>query len=163
MKPLNLFCLLSILSSQLVTAQAFENKSSKKKLEFFSLALTNSHTAMPFGRFSSLLYKEMHPGAEIGTGFTWSKKKKHAWTQSLKAAYSYHGYVQHSFMLYTEGGYSCKVFKDFIGNARIGAGYLLSKEDSKVFTLNNEGEYTESNKFGRSHAMASFSIGISKP
>lgn len=144
------------------SSQSATEKISKKRLQYLSLAVTNSHTAMPFGSFSALFYKELHPGVEVGTGINWKEKKKHDWFQTLKVGYSYHRFVQHSFMIYTETGYHYKFAKGFAANVKLGGGYLLSKEDSKVFVLNSKGEYEISKKIGRSHGMATLSFGVSK-
>ena len=156
------FCLLALLNCAGASSQSTQKKNTSKGLQYFSLAATNSHTAMPCGSFAALFYEEFHPGVEMGTGLSWSEKKKHDWFQTLKLGYSYHRFVQHSLMLYTEVGYRYKFPKGFAANAKLGGGYLFSKEDSKVFVLNSKGEYEQSEKFGRSHGMATLSLGVNK-
>ena len=85
MKHLIIFSLLFALSAQ----------AQKKKQKFISLAVTNSQTATPFGKFSGLLFKDLHPGMEAGLGFNWKTKKKHDWFQEFKAGYFFHRFVQH--------------------------------------------------------------------
>ena len=155
-------CILISIFCGSASGQQAEQKTSKNRLQYLSLAVNNSHTTLPYGSFVSLLYEELHPGIELGTGINWSEKKKHDWFQTLKVGYSYHRFIQHSFMFYTEGGYRYKFPEGFSANARLGAGYLLSVEDSKVFVLNDKGEYQTANKLGRSHGMATLSLGISK-
>lgn len=162
MKLKFLCCFFFLLIGLLGFGQSVNKKSPRLKFESLSLSVTNSHTAMPYASFSGLLFKEYHPGVEIGTGFTWKEKKKHDWFQTIKTGYSYHQFVQHSWMLYTELGYRYKLPAGFSANAKLGAGYLHSKEDSEVFILGEDGQYKKSEKFGRSHGMASFSIGAAK-
>ena len=157
MKANIFFCLLSALISMPGWAQ-----SNKKRPEFIAVSATNSHTVMPYGSFAALFYKEFHPGVEITTGFNWTEKKNHDWFQTFKVGYSYHEFVQHSLMFYTEVGYRHKLPAGFSANVKLGGGYLHSKEDSKVFVLDEKGEYNLNEKFGRSHGMATFAIGAAK-
>lgn len=133
-----------------------------RRLEYISVSLTNSHIEMPYGSFSRLFYEKFHPGAEIGTGFNWHSKSRHDLVQTLRLGYTYHRFVQHTLMLYTELGYRYKLPLAMSAIAKIGGGYLHSKEDSKVFVLGDDGEYRTTGKFGRPHGMASFSLGVSK-
>ena len=157
-----LLCIFVFIHCVNASSQPAKRETSKKRLQYISLAVNNSHTALPFGSFAGLFYEELHPGIEIGTVINWSEKKKHDWFQTMKAGYSYHRFVQHSLMFYTEAGYRYKFPEGFAANAKLGGGYLLSREDSKVFVLNNKGEYELSKEFGRSHGMATLSFGISK-
>ena len=86
---------------------------------------------MPCGSFAALFYEEFHPGVEVGTGFNWSKKKKHDWFQTLKVGYSYHRFVQHSLMLYTEVGYRYKFPKGFAVNAKLEADTFFQRKIQK--------------------------------
>ena len=106
--------------------------------------------------------KDLHPGFEIGTSIIWKEKKKHAWIQTLKLGYSYHRFVQHTAVIYTETGYRVKFPAGFYATAKLGLGYMHSKEDSEVFVLTEEGKYERSPKFGRSHAMSGLTTEISK-
>jgi len=156
------FCLIAILFCCDTSGQTNQPGSRKKRPEYLAISVTNSHTAMPFRDFSELVYKEYHPGIEVSTGFNWTQKNKHSWFQTIKAGYSYHKFVQHSFMVYTEFGYRHKLPLSFSVNAKFGGGYMHSKEDSEVFILDENGEYKQSEKFGRSHPMATFSVGAGK-
>jgi hypothetical protein len=151
-----------LLSALLFCISAFsQNNSTVKKLNYFHFALSNSHTAMPYGSFSQLFYKEFHPGVEIGTGLNWSVKKKHDWYQTFKLGYSYHEFVQRTLMLYSEFGYRYKFPLGISGFSSLGAGWMRSLQDAEVFTMNEDGEYVNAKK-GRYHGMATFSIGASK-
>ena len=109
MKPFIIIALLLALNCLHSNAQ---QQTGKRKLTHLSLSFTNSHTAMPFGKFSSLITENYHPGLEFSTGFDWKTGKKHDWTQSFNVGYSYHRWVQHSLMLYSEAGYRYKFGQD---------------------------------------------------
>jgi hypothetical protein len=138
-----------------------KNNSANKKLDHFHFSLSNSHTAMPYGSFCKLFYKEFHPGVEIGTGFNWKAKKKHDWFQTFNLSYSYHEFVQRSLMLYSEFGYRYKFPPGISGSTSIGGGWMRSVQDAEVFKLQEDGEYVNAKK-GRYHGMATFSIALSK-
>jgi len=161
MKPTLLFFFAGLFCCCELTAQEKRPPHPVKSLEYISIAVTNSHTAMPFASFSKLFYKDFHPGVEIGTGFDWQKKKKHEWIQSLSIGYSYHAFVQRSLMLYTEFGYRYKFPIGISATTKIGGGYLHSIQDAEVFVLDKNGEYVNAKK-GRSHAMASLTFNIAK-
>ncbi|MGZ8537329.1 MAG: hypothetical protein ACXWV9_03650 [Flavisolibacter sp.] len=172
MKTSAYFCILVLLlavltsSAQKNTGEATSDGQKKseplfKKLDHISLSFSNSHTAMPYGSFSKLFYKEFHPGLEVGTGLNWKTAKKHDWIQTVNLQYSYHRFIQHTLMLYTEGGYRYKIIKGLDLTGKLGVGYMLAIEDSKVFELNDKGEYEEINN-GRSHLMGALSFQVDK-
>ena len=134
----------------------------KRKYDHLSFALTTSHTAFPFGSFSKLFTEEFHPGFEIGTGFNWRIKRKHDWFQTIQFGYSYHRFVQHSLVLYSETGYRYKFLKTFSAEAKIGAGYMHAIPVGKIFRLKEDGTYQKKTNLGRPQAMAAFSAGIHK-
>ncbi len=142
-------------------AYSQKTKSATKKLNYIHVAFSNSHTAMPYGSFSQLFYKEFHPGGEIGTDFDWKVKKKHDWFQTFKLGYSYHEFVQRSLMLYSEFGYRYKFPLGISAFSSIGAGWMRAIQDAEVFTLHDDGEYVNAKK-GRFHGMATFNVGVSK-
>jgi hypothetical protein len=141
----------------------YENTSAQKhKLDHYSFAFTTLHTAYPFGAFSSLFYKEFHPGFEIGTGFNWKAKEKHDWFQTFEFGYAYHRFVQHTIALYSEFGYRYKFLKTFSAEAKLGIGYLHAIVDSKIYVLEDDGIYQKKTNLGHPQAMASFSLGVNK-
>jgi len=141
----------------------YDNASAQKhKLDHYSFAFTTLHTAYPFGSFSSLFYKEFHPGFEIGTGFNWITKEKHDWFQTFEFGYSYHRFIQHSIALYSEFGYRYKFLKTFSAEAKFGAGYLHAIPDSKIYVLKDDGVYQKKTNLGHPQAMVGFSLGINK-
>lgn len=134
----------------------------KHRPDYFSIAFTTLHTAFPFGSFSDLFTKEFHPGFELGTGFNWKSRTKHDWFQTFKFGYSYHRFIQHSVVLYSEFGYRYKFSKGFSIAAKIGGGYLHAIPVEKIFKLQEDGTYKKKTNLGRPQAMASFSLGITK-
>jgi hypothetical protein len=138
-----------------------QNNSANRKLNQIEVAVSNSHTALPFGSFSQLFYKEFHPGMEIGTGFNWATKPKHDCYQTFKLSYSYHQFVQRTLMLYSEFGYRYKFPLGISASTSLGAGWMRSIQDAEVFTAENDGEYVNAKK-GRYHGMATFTIGAAK-
>jgi hypothetical protein len=137
---------LYIFTSFPVFSQKDSTHSSRFQPDHWSIAFTNNHTAYPFASFSALVTGEWHPGFELGTGFNWSKRKKHDWYQELKLGYFNHQFVQHGIPLYTNFGYRYKFSKHFTAQAGIGAGMLLSIPDHKRYKLDSEGNYEAHNK-----------------
>ena len=153
MKHLIIFSLLLSLSAQ-VLAQ-------KKKQKFISLAVTNSQTAMPFEKFSSLLFKDFHPGVEAGIGFNWKAKEKHEWFQEFKAGYFQHRFVQHGIPIYTNLGYRYKFSPKLSAEVLLGGGYLHSIPATAKLKLDENGEYQSNKGIGRMQAMVNFSTRLS--
>ena len=145
-----------------LNAPAQNHKEKKHKPDHISIAFTTMHTTFPFGSFSALFTKEFHPGFEIATGFNWKTKKKHDWFQTFDVGYSYHRFVQHSFVLYSEFGYRYKFLKTFSAAAKLGAGYLHAIPVGKIFELKEDGTYKKKANLGRPQAMAGFSMDIAK-
>lgn len=145
-----------------LNAPAQNTKTKKHKPDHISIAFTTLHTAFPFGSFSSLFTKEFHPGFEIATGFNWKTRKKHDWFQTFDVGYSYHRFVQHSFVLYSELGYRYKFLKTFSVSTKLGVGYLHAIPVGKIFVLKEDGTYKKKANLGRPQAMAGFSMDIAK-
>lgn len=148
MKHLIIFSLLFALSAQ----------AQKKKQKFISLAVTNSQTATPFGKFSGLLFKDLHPGMEAGLGFNWKTKKKHDWFQEFKAGYFFHRFVQHGIPVYTNLGYRYKFSPKLSAEALLGGGYLHSIPATAKLKLDENGEYQNNKGIGRMQAMVNFGL-----
>lgn len=125
--------------------QAQQNDSAKhakkRKLDHWSAAFTNNHTAYPFSSFTKLVTGTWHPGFEIGSGFNWSSKKKHDWYQEFKLGYFYHQFVQHGIPLYTNFGYRYKFNAHWRAQLGLGAGALFSIPDHQRYKLNSAGDY----------------------
>jgi hypothetical protein len=152
------FLLLSILCS---VCSVFGQQKHKEK--YLVAAVTNAHTATPFGSFSRLFTKDFHPGFEMGAGINWQTKPKHDWFQELRFGYFYHRWVQHSISIYSEFGYRYKMPLGFALEARLGGGYCRVIVANQVFTdgFDKNRQYTKITS-GRSQAIITTSIGISK-
>jgi hypothetical protein len=134
----------------------------QKKPWAWSIALTNAHTAQPFGSFGRLLYRDWHPGVEAGMSFSRSAKKNHEWFQTINAGYFYHRWVQHTISLYSELGYRYKLPLHFAAGAKLGIGYLHAIADSKVYKIDAETGIKKKTNLGRPQGMASFSLELQK-
>ncbi len=134
-----------------------------RQLNEISIAFSNSQPAMPFGKFSTLFSGNHHPGVELSTGFNWKTKPKHDWTQSFNLGYSYHRWVQHSIVLYTETGYRYKLPAGFSIESKIGLGYMRSIVATETFSDGVEdGKQYSKITSGRSQMVASLSFGAAK-
>jgi len=133
--------------------------SAQRKKEI-GIAITNSNTAFPFSKFSSLFSGVFHPGIELNYGFNWKSKKKHDWVQNIKVSYFYHRFMQHGISLYTDLGYRYKFTQHISADAAMGFGYMHSIPATAVLKLNDEGEYENGKGIGRAQAIAPFTLGI---
>lgn len=162
MKPNPIFsCWIILLLSTGLSAQ--ESKREKRKLTHVGIAFTNSHTAMPFGSLSKLITGNHHPGVEFSTGLIWKSKPRHNWIQTFNAGYSYHRWVQHSLLLYSEIGYRYKFPAGFFAEAKLGGGYMRAIITTETFAAGvKEGQQYGKILSGRSHGIASLGFGIGK-
>jgi len=149
--------LMPVLSAQ-------ENSHAKKfRPNHISVAATTMHTAAPFASFSSLFVKDYHPGIELASGFNWKSRKRHDLVQTVRTGYSYHRWVQHSIVLYTDFGYRYKFPKDFAASAKLGGGYMRAIVASEVFADGQaHGEQYSKITSGRSQAIVTAGFSISK-
>lgn len=134
-----------------------------RKLNEISIAFSNSQPAMPFGKFTSMFSGNHHPGVELSTSFNWKTKPKHEWTQTFNLGYSYHRWVQHSIVLYTETGYRYKLPAGFSVESKLGLGYMRAIVATETFSDGVEdGKQYSKITSGRSQMVASLSFGVSK-
>lgn len=138
----------------------FVNLSAQKfRPHYSSMAVTTSHTAFPFGNFSSLFTKEFHPGFEVAAGFDLKSKEKHDWFLELKSGYFYHRFVQHGIPVYANLGYRYKLNSQFSAETSLGLGYMHSIPATSKFKLEN-GEYVNNKGVGRMQGMVNFALGL---
>jgi hypothetical protein len=135
----------------------------RKKQGYITAAITNAHTAKPFGSFSALFSKEMHPGFEVGAGINWSSKPRHDWYQEFRFGYFYHHYVQHSLSFYTEFGYRFKLPWNMALEGGLGGGFTRVIVASEVFVdgLEKDRQYTHIVS-GRTQAIVTTSFALNK-
>ena len=113
--------------------------------------------------FLKLFTGNYHPGAEVSTGFDWKTKTRHDWIQSFSLGYSYHRWVQHSIVLYTELGYRYKFPAGFSFETRLGGGYMRAILATETFSDGVEdGKQYSKITSGRSQGIATLSFGINK-
>jgi len=156
-------CLLMMIICTMTAAQQPPVNAKKRKLNEVSVAFSNSQPAMPFGKLSTLFTGNYHPGVELSTSFNWKTKPKHDWTQTFNFGYSYHRWVQHSIVLYTEAGYRYKLPAGFSLDGKLGVGYMRAIIATESFSDGVEdGKQYSKISSGRSQTVASLSFGISK-
>lgn len=153
MKHLLIICLLLV--------SAIQAQAQKKKAKFISIAVTNTQTVMPFGKFSSLLYKDLHPGVEAGLDFNWKTKQKHDWFQEFKAGYFFLRFVQHGIQVYTNIGYRYKFSSALSAEMVLGGGYLHSIPATAKLKLDENGEYQNNKGIGRVQAVVNCGLRVS--
>jgi hypothetical protein len=138
--------LLSLFSFTTLIAQ-------KKRSEAISLAITNHQSAYPFNKLGALITEEKHLGFEAGYAFNWKTGKRHDWSQTFKAGYFYHRFVQHAIPIYTQLGYQYKLKEHWRFGTALGAGYLHSIPDMTVLSRNEAGDYEKDNGIGRPQVL----------
>jgi len=134
--------------------------SAQKRQKEWSLAVMNTQSAMPFGKFAGMFSDQFHPGVEGGIGFNWKTKPKHDWFQEFKAGYFFHRFVQHAIPVYADFGYRYKFSKRLASGVMIGVGYLHSIPATAKLKLDNNGEYANNKGIGRMQAMAALGLQI---
>jgi hypothetical protein len=148
------FLLLLLLPVSLLRAQPNNHH------KYLSIAFTNAHTARPFGSFSSLFYKDFHPGIEAGYGSILKKAKNHMLSAELRMGYLYHRWVQHNIAFSLNGGYHYKISSWSVG-VKPGIGYQLSIPDSKVFEITGNNLEAKGNVL-RSQFIANVGLSVDK-
>ena len=133
---------------------------SAQKQKYLGMALFNTQTDLPFGKFSGLFTKEFHPGFEATYGENISTGKNHEWYLELKVAYFFHRYVQHGIPVYLNVGYRYKINSRFSAETSIGAGYMHSIPATAKLKLNGNGDYVNNKGVGRMQAIATYGIGL---
>jgi hypothetical protein len=116
-----------------------EAQSTSTKPRYLSFAVSNSHTAKPFGSFAGLFYKDFHPGIESGYGIIEKSQKKYELFVDFKLGYLFHRWVQHNISLSVNGGYRYLLNPTWGAGAKLGVGYQLSIPTSKVYTFGDDG------------------------
>ncbi|MEO5984424.1 MAG: hypothetical protein ABIP80_02900 [Ferruginibacter sp.] len=152
MRTFMLFFLLTFHLSQLCAQKH------KPKQKYGSIALITAQPGNPFSRFSSLLYKDFHPGFEVGLGVNWWAKKRHDIFQEFKLGYFFHRFIQHGIPLYTDVGYRYKFNKTISSEILLGGGYQHAICATQKFKLNENGEYKNNAGIGRMQAIAHLSF-----
>ncbi len=127
--------------------------------KYFTVAVLNTQTDLPFSKFAGMFYKAFHPGIEFSYGKNFSVKNKHDWYYDFRLAYFYHRFVQHGVPLYSNLGYRYKFNSRWSASGELGAGYLHSIPATAKLRLNEEGVYENNKGPGRMQVNACFGIG----
>lgn len=147
----------------LISTTFLQAQTSKdKKQRYYKIAISNSHAAKPFGSFSSLFYKDFHPGLEIGYETILKDKNKNQWFLEMNLGYMFHRWVQHNISLYVDAGYRYAVTSSWSAQIKLGGGYQLSIPHSKVFIITESEGLTKKKNSGRSQVIGNLTLGISK-
>lgn len=134
----------------------------KKQSKTYPLVVSilNTSTLLPGAGKLGIWGTPLHPGFSVGTEFHKNDQIRNDWFQTVKLAYSYHQYVQHNLLLFSELGYRYHFSKAIDVEARLGLGYLHSFPDTKIYILDFNGIYRRVNPLGRSQVMGSFTLGL---
>lgn len=137
------------------------NTSSLKADEVY-FKFGNSHSALPFSRFSKLLYQEFHTSYELGKRFTLKEKNKYQWFQTANLGYFRHKFVQSGILLYSENGIA-RTFKNttFV-NAKLGLGYYHMFTGTEITKQNSNGAYEIKRDWGRPQALITLGFAVER-
>jgi hypothetical protein len=109
----NCFTVLVLFTAINVTAQ--QNK-------YISAAVVSTQTDYPFGKFTSLIGRPLHPGVEFGYGKNINPKTNKEWFLELRLGYFFHRFVQHGVPVTINFGYRHRVGDHFTLQSSLGAG-----------------------------------------
>ena len=147
----------------LITSTFLQAQTSKTESQnYYRIAVSNSHSAKPFGSFLSLFYEDFHPGIDLGYGSVLKSGSKYQFFLEGRLSYMYHRWVQHNIALYGTGGYRYLVTPSWSAEIKLGAGYQHSFANSKVFTITESEGVQKKKNFGRSQVIANLDFGVSK-
>lgn len=133
----------------------------KRPFRYVGFALNNYVAAKPITGFSKMFYSQFHPGITVSTGFNWKATEKYSWSQSFKASFFSHRYIQHSLTLYSEFGYRRRV-KNWGFTAALGGGYLHMFPGAQQFKKDDNGEWQSVSFTSRPQAIISLSLGVDR-
>lgn len=150
--------LLLLLVTGLLQAQIFRTD----RQQFYKIAVSNSHSDKPFGSFTSLFYKNFHPGLDLGYEIIMKNKNKQQSFVETRLSYMFHRFVQHNIALYANAGYRYAMIPSWAAEIKLGAGYQLSVPHSKVFTITESEGVKKKRNLGRSQVIGNLALGISK-
>ena len=154
-------CMAILLCLSLISTQGHAQGEKKQSKTYpLVISLLNTSTLLPGAGKLGIWGTPVHPGFSLGTEFHKNDPKRNDWFQTVKFAYSYHQYVQHNVLLFSELGYRHHFSKAFDVEARLGIGYLHSFPDTKIYALGFDGVYRRVHNLGRSQGMGSFSLGL---
>lgn len=140
-------CLFALL---LLGNESFSQKGSMP----VSVSIFNEATAIPFTKFAT---RPIHPGFQVGSGFSYNQHRNHQWLQTINLIYYFHSDLNHGIGIYTEFGYQY-MFKNGISFSPIlGVGYMRTYSVNEEFALDN-GQYVKRKDKGNGRMMPSLSL-----
>ncbi len=137
----------------------FAIQAASQKEKYLGVALLNTQSYLPFGKFSGMFTDAFHPGVEATFGMNVNVRKKHDWFWDLRLAYFYHRFVQHGIPLYTNFGYRYKFNRRISVDAALGAGYMHSIPATAKLKFNGNDNYENNKGIGRMQANVCFGVG----
>jgi len=154
-------CTAILLCLSLIGIQGYAQGEKKQSKTYpLVISLLNTSTLLPGAGKLGIWGTPVHPGFSVGTEFRYNSAIRNEWFQTLKFAYSYHKYAQHSLLLFSELGYRRHFSLAFDVEARLGLGYLHAIPDAQIFVLGDNGTYNRKHNLGRPQGMGSFSLGL---
>ncbi len=129
-------------------------------------AQTTNHTFLVSAGNNSVALipttKPLHPSFQVGYEKVW-KDKKFSLVQNFRVGYYYQRLVHHAVPIYTQIGYRYKTKIGLQIATYLDAGYLHTFSAIDVYKLNSNGEYEQTARAGRAHAMFGLSSILSYP
>jgi hypothetical protein len=150
-----------LITALLLLISTYQLQAQDKKGTSWKIGFTNSQTARPFAKFSSLFHSPFHPGFELGYLKTENIHRNSKWEFEPAISYTFHRWVQHNIAVVVNQYYKHDLAAGFLLSARVGAGYQLSIPTSKVYRLS--GETIKAKAFaGRSQFTFNAAFGVDK-
>lgn len=144
--------LLLIITAVIIT-QALQ---AQKRPTPVTISVFNEATAIPFTKFATT---PVHPGVQIGSGFTHKERKHGHLFQSFNIGYIFHSKLFHGFFINTELGYDYKFNFGLNIKTSVGIGYMHSFRTQKEYQFKN-GSYESRPDKGNGRATFSLGTGL---
>lgn len=123
----------------------------------FTASFFNNAVSLPGGSFSSPL----HPGFDLGVVLPLYKGKR--WERSIipRLGYFHQRLVHHGIQIYGEYTWRYFMVQGIALEGALGVGYLHTLEQHDIFTLQADGTYKRTGRWGKPHIQASAALGFS--
>lgn len=146
---------LVLFSVKLTNAQGYSEYRSPTMIAF-----TNHSTMLPGNGALGLITTPIHPGIKLGSYRSYLMNEDHHLYQTIWFSYFYHPKWQHGLKLTTEVAYRKTFLERFQGGLNIGAGYFHSFPLYETFEMDDDGNYVETGKYGRSYFTTDVTLGL---
>tara|TARA_R110000796_G_scaffold252571_1_gene388005 strand:+ start:52073 stop:52684 length:612 start_codon:yes stop_codon:yes gene_type:complete len=121
-----------------------------------TISIFNESTTVPYTTFANA---PIHPGAQIGTEFTWKENKYFRLYPSISIGYMFHKNLFKGLYANFELGVDYKTSFGLNLKSKIGLGYLHTFTTQQEFQF-DEGSYKSKKDLGNSRLMPSFTTGL---